>query len=405
MMKNLYRVCNKPCASARENDGKHRKRAYVRAFTLLELLLALGLLVVLLGVLWNTVAIFTQSQHRGLRLAERSQLVRSLSQLLQDDLNAAIQDPIRPQREIPGADDDIRRFGLSGTSQSLRVDVVAMNPFAEHEVAREPAKTYNEFVPSEMFPADDSSSRPGGEETPLYAALGEVSARPRRAAELKTVFYEFNVQPSATAPAMSRLGDAIGYGVGLSRREIDFETPDINARGVTGSYMTAPEVVDCRFRYFDGSHWSDSWESLERGGLPIAVEVIMTLLPLSEAMQLYRYVQTTRGTPETSSLFADGFDGDLLFPSPEMETKQSPADISVTEIVQKLGLSTPVTQRVVADLPTSPIRKFEQYEREKPKKTDLIPVVALPPSASVPVPAEPPPPSPAGPQKSWIRQR
>jgi len=369
-------------------------------FTLLELLLSLSLLIVLLGVLWNTIAVFTQSQHRGLRLAERSQLVRSLSQLLQDDLNAAIQDPIRPQREAAGADDDIRRFGLSGVSQALRLDVVAMNPFAESEVAKETTKTYNEFVPSEMLSADDSSS----EQDPFYAAMDGASVGLRRAAELKTIFYEFNIKPSAVASSTPLSTDTADNGVGLSRREIDFETPDINAR-LTGSSMTAPEVVDCRFRYFDGIQWSHSWESIDRGGLPIAVEVTVTLLPLSEASQFYRHIQTAYATSEMLPPIENNTVSDPLFPLPETEKAQDqPVEINVTEIVQKLGLSPPVTQRIVTYLPTSPIQKFEQYEREKPKQQETFPEDIFP----SPVSAEPSPspqPQPTGPQKSWIRNK
>ncbi len=314
-------------------------------FTLLEMLLSISLFIVLVGILWNVVSIFSKAQTQGNRLAERSQLVRSLEQLLRDDLQAAIQDPIHPQLADLKGDDDIRRFGLSGSEQTLRIDVIEINPFAVQP-----------------------------EETARHAMMGEVRTSGPKAAELKTVFYDFTVAS------------------GLARREIDFETPDINAPGPEGSDMLAPEVVECRFRYFDGKSWSDTWESLDRGGLPVAIEATLTLLPLSEAIQL----------------------------------RQIRGGSTLEEALARSDFSVPVKSRVVSYLPTSPVRKFEEYKRPEPEKKDDYPELVMPaqewPSVAmpavlpeVPLPeipllpdlSEPPKPTETentGPRQSWIRQ-
>lgn len=302
-----------------------------RAFTLLELLVVLALFVALLGILWNVIALFTRSQTQGQRLAERSQMVRSLAQLFEDDLRAAIQDPIHPHVFEPG-DDDIRRFGLSGSPQSLRIDVIEINPFASSELGQQQAAIFGEGLPIQA-----------------------------KATELKTVFYEFRPES------------------GLSRREIDFETPDIDAPGPEGSRMTAPEIVDCRFRYFNGSAWSDSWESLDRNGLPVAIEATLCSLPLGEAIRLQR---------------------------------QRLAGESPNTAARRLDFSEPVESRIIAYLPTSPIRKFEEYKRATPPKQD-DPFAIAAPISPPPLPSLDPPQTPASetlsqptsPQESWIRNR
>jgi prepilin-type N-terminal cleavage/methylation domain-containing protein len=299
----------------------------VKGFTLLELLLALALFVVLIGMLWNIISLFSKTQTQGTRLAERSQLVRSLAQLLEDDLKAAIQDPIHPSEGSTG-DDDVRRFGLNGSLKTLRIDVIEINPFV----------TVNP--------------------QPRQALLGEVQTATPRAAELKTVFYDFQ------------------QFAGLTRREIDFETPDINAQGVEGSNLQAPEVVGCRFRYYNGSAWSDSWESLERGGLPVAIEVILSILPLSEAERYHR---------------------------------EAAPNEDINSAVLRLRLSPPVLSRIVAYLPASPIRKFETYQRNTPTKKEeqtTVNVTSLPLPSPPPLPLQPPPlssPEPNKSQQSWIR--
>ncbi len=295
-----------------------------KGLTLLELLVSLGLFVVLLSVLWNVVSLFTRTQDQGTRLAERSQLVRSLSQLLEDDLRAAIQDPIHPSVEKLSGDDDVRRFGLNGTTHTLRVDVIEIDPFAD--------------------PTASGERR--------VAAMGDVSPSAPRVPELKTVFYEMR-------PA------------GLFRREIDFETPDGAATPI-GVTMSAPEVVDCRFRYFDGSQWSGGWESLQRNGLPVAIEATIRLVAISDVKKL----------------------------------RQKFSDESLDAAVQRLEISTPSVQRIVAYLPASPILKHEPFTRTSaPSK----PQPPQPPKSESPIalpPVNPPPPSPppaSRPQQSWIR--
>lgn len=290
----------------------------------MELLLTLALFAVLIGMLWNIISLFSKTQLQGTQLAERSQLVRSLSQLLEDDLKAAIQDPIHPHENSTG-DDDVRRFGLSGSSRMLRIDVIEINPFVT-------------VTPQ-----------------PRQALLGEVQTATPRAAELKTVFYNF--QPSA----------------GLARREIDFETPDINSQTAEGTNLSAPEAVDCRFRYYNGSAWSDSWESLEHGGLPVAIEVTLHTLPLAEA-ERYR--------------------------------REAAPNENIRSAVLRLHLSSPVLSRIVVYLPASPVRKFETYRRKTPPKKEDAPTADItsqplpPPLLSSP---SPPPPEPNKPQQSWIR--
>lgn len=313
--------------AAMQRAATHGRGFSSAGFTLLELVIAMGLFVALLSILWNVVSLFSRAQIQSGRLAERSQLVRSLTQLLEDDLRAAIQDPIHPHQNQAG-DDDIRRFGLSGSSQTLRIDVIEINPFAPTE-----------------------------EQQPRSALFGEIQSAQAKAAELKTVFYDFRAES------------------GLSRREIDFETPDINAPGPEGSNMSAPEIVDCRFRYFNGSSWSDSWESLERSGLPVAIEAKLQSLPLSEAVKLRR----SQSTEE-----------DLL------------------KRIRFLGLSQPNESRIVAYLPTSPVRKFGEYKRKTPpKKEDPFAVPPPPATLTETPPPEPPPEAvaPAGPSESWIRNK
>ena len=43
----------------------------------------------------------------------------------------------------------------------------------------------------------------------------------------------------------------------------------------------APEVAAIEFMYFDGTEMVDEWDSIERGGLPVAVEIAIGIIPAS----------------------------------------------------------------------------------------------------------------------------
>lgn len=314
-----------------------------RAFTLLELILALSIMVAIIAMLWTLMQTYAIYQESGTRYTENSQLVRSLSQLLDDDLGSAIQDPVHPHTGPLIGEDSLRRFGLSGTSKSLRIDVVQINP----------------FKPAESKPRTRS------------AALGRVEAPESQAPELKTVYYDFF--PIGMA--------AMNGKKGLSRSELDFETPldevdipelvgetdpfafgganavsfgawtnenpvdysgrDENSKKSvpaatpidSANTMWAPEVVDCLFRYSDGNTWAESWDSIDRAGLPVAIEVTIKLMPPADLEKVLKLAKPG-ATLESACLMLD--------------------------------LPQPTQQRIVTYLPTSPLKKHVQYERKQP---------------------------------------
>ena len=349
-----------------------------RAFTLLEMLIVLVLIVVLLGGLASLVRLFSNSYTMDERRVGKAQLARSISQMLSDDLSSAVQDPIQAVADDPDRQ-FIRHFGLRGDSRSLQIDVVQPNLFVSTATA---------------------------EENQRVLSGGDKSSNSRQVPELKTIFYEF-VPINATEKQESEnaennnatddnsgedLGSTLsgalttnssddsfgqlssnGYSqegtfldgslplvqkFGLSRRELDYETPegddsdeqsarlneaatsfnsDVQAESVLAGSLTstpdsanstlassslqadpnlvlgnnvnlefktpmtaeqiamdsddgtvwAPEVLDCRFSYFDGSEWLDSWDSIEKNGLPVAIKVELKLAPLDD-VDLYR---------------------------------------------------------------------------------------------------------------------
>ncbi len=228
-----------------------------QAFTLLEMLLATALCSFLLVTLWIVYATYADLFDRGQARVERSQLSRALMLQIAEDLQAAIQDPLPGLPDEPAGEVQRRRFGLSGTATSVRIDVLQVTPLQGNQV-------------------------PVGREWQRAQASGA------RVPELRTISYEFRDSSSGnSAEGVARHG--------LARRELDFETPlepadlndeppdDSSSNGQNGRraaddrWVFVPEVSSLRFRYFNGTRWSSSWNSLQRRALPAAVEVTLEM--------------------------------------------------------------------------------------------------------------------------------
>ena len=362
-------------------------------FTLLEILIATALVTTLLWSLWALMDIYTELFRKGQARTEQSQLVRSLSQLLTDDLRSAIQDPAVPPPKASRTQTAARRFGMYGTSDYLRIDVLQVPPFP--------------IAPTPTSDEMESSSSLG----PGSGLGGETEVRIAQAPELRTVYYEF-VAPKEPATEDDESFDLDAQldtdetdepdaRPGLTRRELDFETPDEDFEADSelqsaipmdfsaetfddsmleeeeesfdellesepdNSVMWAPEVVGLRFRYFDGRRWQSSWDSLARKGLPVAVEVNMEVSSFDDAEEIHR-----AAAPEEAGL---------------LETVELEGEVpGVVEEPLANQPPPPKKHRVVIFLPTSPL-----YKPKKPKR-----IASAFTAVSAPAILPPPPPRP-----------
>ncbi|MFN0020532.1 MAG: hypothetical protein ACKVP0_19920 [Pirellulaceae bacterium] len=88
---------------------------------------------------------------------------------------------------------------------------------------------------------------------------------------------------SSTPPTGSSEPSTSGQGRGLMRLEMDravsaySESNGSASSGYDGAKLLADEVTSIAFRYWDGTAWVSDWNSDEMGGLPLAVEIVMTM--------------------------------------------------------------------------------------------------------------------------------
>ncbi len=365
--------------------------------TLLELLISMSLMIVLISILWSLIHMYSDYYAAGTHRIDRAQLVRSLSQLLGDDLGAAIQDPIHPLPPSLVAGDVVRRFGLFGTSDSLRVDVIQINPLAPG---------------SDMYSA-------------RRAAVGPVQNVKMQVPELKTIYYDF----------LPLTAQSVGKPSGLVRRELSFETPvPTNNSSQTVNFgeetvlenplfptkpttiaeqllrendpdaMWAPEIVELRFRYGNGTNWVDSWDSLKKNGLPVAVEVTLKLMQVGDVEKLRKkssfLPQTVAGTDTEESFDSIRPVGSPFENTTPLSTTPNTSQ-TLESLARELGLAPPVEQRLVVYLATSPLIKSDPIRRPVPP---AVPKPPTPTLVSPPSPPRPAPPEPTVPSQQWLRR-
>lgn len=277
------------------------------AFTLLEVLLSMVLLVVLISVVAGTIDFHLKQLTMRKTRIEESQLARVVLRRIADDLRAvAVSRPIDIGQAtadavsgtasggaIGGAADAMAAGGASSDLASMAgtADTAASSVGMEAAAPAGPG-LYGTAYQLQL----DVGRIPRFEEYSLMAAQAQTTAL-GLASDVRTVTY-YLAEPSARGAnavadstndmRSSRYGIGLydggdGLGGGLARRAVDraveryaMETADYGL--VTPQVdVLAPEVVMLEFQYFDGSQWLSEWDSDQMGGVPLAVQVAVQI--------------------------------------------------------------------------------------------------------------------------------
>lgn len=289
---------------AARGSGHALSAAGRRGFTLLELLLALLLLVALLAAVGLAIGVQLRATDTGRSDVAQAQLARAILRQMADDLRGAIwYEPLDVSSALSGLSGAVNSGNLSsgatdsGTSaneQSGGSTSDSTASLAQQSVDESQSMVEDSAVtdPS-MYPAEpglyggsdwlevDVSRLPSS----LPGVLGGGSAD--IVSEVKTIaWYLAGGSSTSGQNAVTAQGETVQ---GLMRRELDRavtqwasesgQLADLDQQ----AQLVAAEVVNLEFRYFDGTTWVLEWDSSSAGGLPLAVEISITLADPSAA--------------------------------------------------------------------------------------------------------------------------
>lgn len=265
-----------------------------RAFTIIELLIAMGLMVLLMAGLYSAVSIYTDLQLDSHEELTRSQVARTLLRQItrdvqsvvfaaaetssdeesstEDDTGSTSDSEILPAD--PSASLGLYRNGIVGTATDLMLFV------------SRPDRNMNYLSAQELVDSSDRSSdimivRYFVADTMMGGVAAEIAER------------NGGGSFSGAWGLVRMSGDVNGLNTAVQE---DDEFAQINAAEVT-----AREVSAISFQYFDGAVWQAEWDSTQLNMLPQAIEVVITLqTPESDDPSLPSTSNDRFATPATT---------------------------------------------------------------------------------------------------------
>lgn len=303
--------------------------------TLLELLLALALTGVVMMIITMAIQLHLRTLDSRRADVEQSQVARAVLQHIAADIrNAVWYEPL----DVSGIE-ELAAGGTSSAAQGSEPGGQAEEETGPEEdrssasQASEPANSPAD-VPSSAAPSSADPSAPADDTSSLDDLLGSeldgelsesvsdistslapasvpglygnqfelqidcsrlprvdqyampVSSDPAAApvvpSDTKTVAYFLRTEDVLQETADASGGDTAN---GLVRRELDRAATSFAAQdGSLDSsqypgQLLAPEVSYLEFRYFDGSSWYTEWDSEQMQGLPVAIEITISIDP------------------------------------------------------------------------------------------------------------------------------
>lgn len=261
-----------------------------KAFTLIELMLALSLVVVATALIGSLMQMYAKNFATRGEDIRRMQLARSILNMVAEDLRAVVTlqeyDASVLEQQLGSAGGGASGGGASGQAAGGAVAAGGDTGAATGEQAelvsltREPGlygTQYELTLDVSRLPRADEYIPPMGAMT--SPTLTDVPG------DIKTVSY-FVQSPSAIGveDTMSAFNDAASVTSnltsGLVRRQLDRaiiayaeEMGDTTRLSRTGE-LIAPEVVSLEFSYFDGTQWLYEWDSSTQA-LPWLVQITL----------------------------------------------------------------------------------------------------------------------------------
>jgi len=262
-------------------------------FTLLEVMLALSLVSLVLYAMTVAIDVHLRLLDSGRTQVEEAQLARALLGRIADDLRSAVAyRPVETEEFL---------MGLTADLGDAVGDMAAMGEAAglDSQSVEGMDDSLDEFSsdlsdPSELPPIPglygndyqlqvDTSRLPRIDQYDgMLSTTGEISATDL-VSDVKTVTYYVLDDLQSTVAYTSSVSQAAG---GLVRRERDraaaayaSQSGEL-AESESQQELIAPEVAAIEFRYFDGTEWVEEWDSDDRGGLPVAVDIAIGITPV-----------------------------------------------------------------------------------------------------------------------------
>lgn len=236
-------------------------------FTLMEMLIAIGMMTLLMAALYSAMTIYFNLQTDSHDEIERLQISRTLLRQISRD----VQSVVFEKQETTDESSENTSSGTTESTDTSADPVAAMSQNTSGLVGTEwdltlfvnrPDRNLNYIASQELTSFSDRSGdmmmiRYFVADTGMGGIATEVARQEGMSGR------------SGSAGLVRMTGDLYGLSMAVLEGE---EQSQISATSIQ-----APEVTQIRFQYFDGSAWQAEWDSTALNMMPTAIEVILTL--------------------------------------------------------------------------------------------------------------------------------
>ncbi len=262
-----------------------------KAFTLLEVILALFLTTITLSLMGMAIQVNMDVANKSRGQVEEAQLARAILQRIADDLrNAVPYQPPAGSASSSGSGSTTSSSSASSTSQASSAGSTSGSGSGSTSSSGSSSTAASTTMPVSggVFSNDENSIQIETTRRPRVAkailAAAENGGQPPMLSDVRIVTY--GLGPPNGGSAMDATFD--GPSAGLYRSEVDrlqFYTAVQNGQSDPSAGLEklgdpdVGEVVNLKFQYYDGTTENDEWDSNEQGKLPSAVRVSLTIRP------------------------------------------------------------------------------------------------------------------------------
>lgn len=255
----------------RSSSHKHVHKGRAPGFTLLEVILAIGLTSLLLAAIYAALDLYWKYTTLGHRQVEQAQIARAVFQKISHDLHCVTY-------RLETAEAETERTG-SADSETEEAETVEIQV----------TSTDDAYTSGNIGVYGDSqslvlhTSRPARQPLLLSSNSGATTA-PNVRSDLLSVSYFLAVAGAGglQGAAGDQFRNTSGGGEdvpGVARLEGDRlsmsmadQAADLEQMA-SQSELLAPEISSLQFQYFDGTDWLELWDSTEYGTVPQAIRV------------------------------------------------------------------------------------------------------------------------------------
>ncbi|MCA9144166.1 MAG: prepilin-type N-terminal cleavage/methylation domain-containing protein [Planctomycetaceae bacterium] len=302
-----------------------------RGFTLLELMLALGLTTVILLAISMAVDLHLRSYDARRKQLEESQLARSILKIIADDIRNTV---LEYEQDLSGLEQMISNAAAGAiagggasagggdetgvgsgdaasddSSAALTSDLAAEASAASQDLSSVTVPAKPGIYGNQYQLQLDISRLPRFDEyQSMIATRNSTLGITDIPSDVKTVtYYVLNGDTAASASGMTATSQDILTSTdpdvvqrGLVRRQLDRAVSQyalangLLAAADSAGEVVAAEVASIEFQYFDGIEWRYEWDTEVEGSLPVAIQIIMLLE--APSMQRLTVDQASVGT-------------------------------------------------------------------------------------------------------------